>query len=299
MNAIDRPFDRLVAVLCVLIALAIGPSAIAQGVRGRDVLVPPGPSPPLLVTDSQVDHWAFGGLDADEFRSRLERRLTARINEVNRICPLSEAQKKKLSMAGRVEIRRFFDDVAKLKQTIRDSEIDEPFLGNVFRIPQPSQILDPRSLFADDALLGKILKSTLGSEQFARYERIKLADRAARHQGTLKWVVGVLDTSLHLNSEQHRRLAALLAQETRAPRKFGEYDYYGVMFQVSRLPEARVRPIFDAGQWAKLQVHLNEAVRLQNTLEQGGFVPENAVAAKAPAAERNQAIIQPEDDQGS
>ena len=156
-----------------------------------------------------------------------------------------------------------------------------------------------KNLFTDDSLLGKVLRSTLGNEQFARYERIKLEARTARHQATLRWVVSTLDTSLHLNADQHRRFAALLAAETRPPRKFGEYDYYGVMFQVSRLPDARVKPIFAPDQWAKLEAHLTAASRLPRTLEEGGFVPENEVAAKAPAAERNQAIIQPEDDQGS
>jgi len=298
MISIARLLGRLLAAVTVLVAVAIGQSACAQGPFGRDLLVPAGPSPTILNDESQVDQWAFGGQDADEFRHRLERRLTARVNEINRICTLTEAQKKKLYVAGGVDIRRYFDDVEKFKQTIRDHRIDRPLEAGVFQDFQPSVTIQRRSFFADDSLLGKILRNTLGSEQFARYERIKLEERAARHQATLKWVVGILDTTLHLSAEQHRRLAALLAEETRPPRTFGEYDYYGVMLQVSRLSEARVKPIFNPDQWAKLQVQLKHASRLKPTLERGGFIPEDGVAAQAPAPPRNDAVIEPKDHQG-
>ena len=75
-------------------------------------------------------------MEADEFRGRLERRLTARINEINRICPLTKAQRNKLDLAGRVEIRRFYADIEDLKQSIRNTPIEEPFVGNVFPGPR-------------------------------------------------------------------------------------------------------------------------------------------------------------------
>jgi hypothetical protein len=91
-----------------------------------------------------------------------------------------------------------------------------------------------------------------------------------------------MDTTLRLTTEQHRQLEQLLIKETRPPRRFGEYDYYGVLFQVSRLPEQSVRPILDDFQWGKLSLQLAEAIRLEQTLKEGGFVPEDKVADAAP-----------------
>ena len=45
-------------------------------------------------------------------------------------------------------------------------------------------------------------------------------------------------------------VAALLLRETRPPRRFGNApDVALVLFQASRLPEAKLRPIFDYAQW--------------------------------------------------
>jgi hypothetical protein len=298
MIAIDRNFDRLLAALALLIAVAMGPSARAQRAFDRDLLDRPVQLTTNTITDSQLEQWAFGSMGADEFRRRLELRLTARVNDINRICALSEAQKKKLHLAGRIDIRRFFDEVERIKQTIRDTQGDGMNDRDPWPVSRPFETIDRKNFFGADSLLGKSLKHTLGSEQLARYERIEREQIAARHQATLKWVLGILDTTLQLNAEQHGRLATLLAEDTRPPRKFGEYDYYGVMFQVSRLPDTRVKPIFDAGQWAKLQVQLKEAARLEATLVQGGFIPEQGVAGAGPARERKGAIVQPKDQDG-
>ncbi len=292
MNAINRTLSRLLAALTVLAAVTMGRTACAQGRFGRDVFVPMADSPTILLTDAQFEQWAFHGLSADEFRARLERRLTARVNEIHRICPLTEAQRKKLNLAGLGDIRHFFADVEKIKQTIRDRQIDPAFGVIMFPDSRPSEAVDRKTFFGPESLLGKSLRNTLGSEQFTRYERIQREEHAARHRATLKWVVGILDTTLHLNAEQHRRLTGLLAEETRPPRTFGEYDYYGVMFQMSLLPDARLKPIFEPAQWAKLEVHLHEATRLKKTLEERGFVPEDGVAAQASAHERDQDVPQ-------
>ena len=50
-----------------------------------------------------------GGTDAARFR--LETILAARVDKIARQCGLTEVQKKKLLLAGRGDIKRFFDRV--------------------------------------------------------------------------------------------------------------------------------------------------------------------------------------------
>jgi hypothetical protein len=297
MFSINRILERIVVALTMLVSVAIGTRAGAQELLDRQALLLEVP-PAAVFTDAQFDQWAFGGMGRDEVRRRLERRLTSRVNEVDRICSLTDDQKKKLYLAGRSDIRRFFDEVDEMKQTVRDRQRDPLFVGRVFPNSRPSDALNSKDFFAEKSLLGKILKRTLGNEQFVKYEKVKGQERRARYQATLKWVVANLDTTLHLSADQHGRLAVLLAAETRPPRVFGEYDYFGVLFQLSRLPESRVKPIFDPGQWAKLQVQLAAATRLAHTLEERGFLPDDGVAAHAPGPKGNDAIMEPEDEEG-
>jgi hypothetical protein len=102
---------------------------------------------------------------------------------------------------------------------------------------------------------------------------------------------------LQLSPEQHQKLESLLLARTRAPRKFGEYDYYGVMYQMSKLPEQDLKPIFNEEQWQKIGLQFAQAQRLENVLRRGGFLPEEDVA-EAGKTRRDDAILGPERPRG-
>ena len=45
---------------------------------------------------------------------------------------------------------------------------------------------------------------------------------------------------------RYRRFVGLLVNDARPPRKSGQRDYWYLMLQAARLPEAKLKPIFDA-----------------------------------------------------
>ena len=115
----------------------------------------------------------------------------------------------------------------------------------------------------------------------------------AQHRATIRWAVGSVETWLQLSHEQHEKLEGLLLARTRPPRKFGEYDYYGLMFQASKLSEKELKSIFNDEQWQKVEQQLAEARRLEKTLRVGGFLPDDDVA-DAGKARQNEPISEPE-----
>ena len=56
------------------------------------------------------------------------------------------------------------------------------------------------------------------------------------------------------------------------------------MFQVSKLPETELKPIFDAEQWQKIEAPVCRAQRLEKVLAAGGFLPEEDVARRGEQA---------------
>ena len=69
------------------------------------------------------------------------------------------------------------------------------------------------------------------------------------------------------------QLAELLLKETRPPRKFGDApDVALVLFQASRIPEAKIRPIFDDAQWRIMSrwmaVYIQESLGRRNLEEE-------------------------------
>jgi len=267
MIKVHRLFGRLLVAIALAVA-ATGARAGAQRVKGD-------------IAAELFSQWVFGSERAERFRRRSEFSLTARVSDVDRICPLTAVQKKKLLLAGGRDIKRFFDRVEETRKKLDRESIVRVELQTILQeFPRWSPNSRP-DLFGEKSLFSKALKNTLTAEQLARFQKVTRDQVVARHRTTIAWVVGIMDTDLRLSKEQHRQLEELLVKETRPPRRFGEYDYYGVMFQVSRLPEASLRPILDDHQWDKLSRQVAEAVRLERMLKDEGFVPDDQVAEAA------------------
>src|SRR5262249_30525196 len=111
------------------IALAMvqkGSTAAAQdrfGVFGRDANELPARHVPM--SEAALDRMLFGTAGAEQFRRRLEFSLTSRANDVNQICVLTAMQEKKLLLAGRGDIKRFFDRVHDATRKIHNGSIDQ------------------------------------------------------------------------------------------------------------------------------------------------------------------------------
>ena len=77
---------------------------------------------------------------------------------------------------------------------------------------------------------------------------------------------------------QRLRLFAVLLAETRPARRSGPSDYYAIMFQVSRIPVEKLRPIFDETEWRLLRLEFDAARRQEPMLRESGLLPEDRPA---------------------
>jgi hypothetical protein len=97
----------------------------------------------------------------------------------------------------------------------------------------------------------------------------------------LNWVVGTLEQTLKMTANQRRRLEKVLIDETRAPDTFGSYDYYGLIFQAAKIPEVRLKPIFDDDQWQALTRQFQEVKSMEKLLKEAGYLPVNQAEAES------------------
>jgi hypothetical protein len=219
-------------------------------------------------------------------RDQLEMRLTGRLRELEVECQLTAAQVKKLQLAGRGDIKRFMDRVDHIARVMEEpgSSVEDLRAARLEMIDLGT-LAGPR-LFGDDSLLCKTLGSTLDQDQAAARERALLERNAVRHRTTIDRVVKALQNNLGMNEEQESRLAELLLRETRPPRRFGNApDVALVLFQASRIPEARIRPIFDDAQWRIMSRWMAIYVRGasgEETLKRNGFVFDDDTSVTPP-----------------
>ncbi len=213
--------------------------------------------------------------------------LALQTEEIDRACGLSEAQRKKIQLAGRGDMKRFFDRVEDARKVFQAVKNDQNKFQEVWQHIQPLQTELSAGLFGESSIFRKTLRKTLTAEQAARYDKIEHERTASRYRAKVELAVAMLDNGLPLHDEQRRKLVALLVEETKPPKRFGQYDYYVVMIQMAKLPESKVKPLFDAVQWKAVQQQLNGMRRMEPWLKQNGVFGDNAEDDAEPKPQRN------------
>jgi hypothetical protein len=227
-----------------------------------------------LWSDDQLERMVFQqDGNASQARQRLDAQLAAQIFEIGRICKLTDAQKTKLRLAGRGDIKRFFDRYEAIKQKSQAIEPDEANILEIHQELNRLQIALQGNLFFEDSLLIKSLPNTLTGDQFTRYETVARERRASEHRASVVRAVAILLRGIALRDAQRQKLITLLTNETKPARTSGRYDAYVLLLQLSRLPEEKLKRLFDEDQWEVVSESLAQAQQLEPVLRQSGQMP--------------------------
>jgi hypothetical protein len=234
----------------------------------------PPPNAGRLWTDDQIERWVFQTYgNASASRRELASQLTMQIVDIHRACSLSDAQKKKLQMAGRGDIKRFFD---RYQQLVRKSQVIEQNEQNLREMQHEINHLRislQAGLFDEHSLLVKSLPNALTSDQFARYDTMARERHAARHSQSVQRAITALQRGIRLREEQRRELTTLITNETKPPRRSGPYEAYVLLLHLSRLPEEKLKPLFDEDQWKIVSQQLARYGQMEPMLRQEGALP--------------------------
>jgi len=249
--------------------------------------------PVFMFADENFDQWLYQDMqNAAGARGRLDAQLAMRPDDVVQSCGLDDAQRQKLQLAGRGDIKRVFDRIEQVRRQFQAVKTGQNRIGEIMQAIQPIQVTLRAGTFGEASLFAKALKSTLTSEQADRYESADRDRRRFRYQSVVEAVVTRLDEDLVLLAEQRGRVVQTLLEETRPPANFGPYDPYVVMLQAARLPEEKIKPLFDEPQWKLLKKQFEQARGMEPFLKANGFLPDS-VPGSAPGAAPGAAGIQP------
>lgn len=238
---------------------------------------------------AEVERWLFSGLSAEAEQKLLESFLRLKIESIDELCGLTEAQKRKLQIAGDADIRRLLDLAARISQPVdllgqpQKAADDRAWALLLVKLSADYHLLDDRQLFA------RSLKHAMSHDQWNRYDEADREQRTNRYLARIERIVRKLATSLKLEERPRDKLVKLLATCTPAPRQFGRCDEDVILFQLAELKEATIRSLFTREQWRDLQERLNsvreagEALRECGLLsdDRTGLLPEADAAARA------------------
>jgi len=281
MRRFDRScWFRLHLAAALLAALGSGRTCWSQGVYGEfeeDAEVNAALQPARgvwVMTDDQFDQWVFGGpRNSRAGRNKLDSLLALQVDDVARMCTLSEAQKKKLLLAGRGDIKRFFDKVEEKRKKFEKVKQDQTKIGEIYQELVPLQAALSSGLFGDGSIYAKTIRRVLSEEEDARYQKVIQDKNRFRYRAKIELVVAQLDQLVGFRDEQRRKLVELILSETQPPTRFGQYDYYLVMYQAGQIAKAKLKPLFEDRQWALLNRQLNQMRGMQQFLQNQGLLP--------------------------
>jgi hypothetical protein len=225
--------------------------------------------------DEHFEQWVFQqDRNASGARKRLDSQLALQVEDIDRACKLTDEQKKKLQLMGRGDIKRFYDRYETVKQKFQLVKHDQEKVQEIFQDIRPLQMTLQTGMFHDDSLLYKSLHNTLTGEQVARYGAVARQRRAFRHRANVELTVTMLEQGMPLREAQRREFITLVMNETKPPRKSGQYDYYVIMFQLGRLPEGKLKPLFDNAQWKVVNRLFTQYKGMEPFLKQNGLWPD-------------------------
>jgi hypothetical protein len=233
-------------------------------------------NPRMFIEEANFDQWIFQGRgDAGAARDRTQSALKLRIDDVHRICELTEPQKKKLSLAAQGDIKRFFEQVEAVREEFRAVQKDPNAFNAIWQEIQPLQQKLAGGLFGETSLFGKTLRKTLTSEQFAKYSDSMDERHRYRHKAIVAAALATLENSVPLRNEQHESLVKLILDKSPPPLVSGQYNHYVVMYQISKLPEKEVHALLDERQQKLLELQLEQFRGMAQMLIQNGILPKD------------------------
>ena len=236
--------------------------------------------PVFVMADENFEQWIFREFqNSAGARGRLDALLNLNIESVAEVCGLSEAQRQKLWLAGRGDIKRFFDSVDVLRRKFQQVKTDQNRLQELFRDVQPLHATFAAGPYGESSIFFKALKNTLTSEQTELYEQAARDRRAFLYRARVEELVVKLDEAITLRATQRRQFEKVLLEETRPPAQFGVYDDYVMLWQASRIPEERLKPVFDDRQWRTLSRHFEKIRGMEPFLKSNGLLPDGAAGA--------------------
>jgi hypothetical protein len=277
---------RLLTAATLLAIVASGISARAQDDDDEDEApAPPAPVNAFFMNDAQFDQWVFGNMgaaNAATARTKLDSLLTLQVDDLERTCSLTSVQKKKLLLAGRGDIKRFFDRIEDIRKKFSKNRNDQNQFAQVWQEIQPFRNAFNSGFFdGGESIFSKAIKGTLKPEQVEKHEEV-VRDRVLyRYWARVDLAMELLNNEVGFTDDQRQQLVKLLREETKPPRRLGEQDYYVVLYQISRIPEAKLKPVFEDFQWRSLKRQVDQGRGMEHFLKQNGFVAGDEPKANA------------------
>lgn len=237
---------------------ALGGAAVAQAQQRQVQVVQ---ERRFQINEQTLASWVFNDSRAPNDQGWLERSLETRIDFLETIGTLRDEQRRKLELAGRGDIHRFWTRYELLRRECPTGMITQDEYMQFRQKALPLQLRYRDGLFGATSLFRKTIRSVLDADQLAEFETLERERDRKHYQALVKATVATLDQKLALTEDQRTRLTKLVLEKTEPPTTYGQgaYQLYIVLWQMSQIPESDLKPLFLDDEWRVVQALFQQA----------------------------------------
>lgn len=203
-------------------------------------------------------------------RKRMVDAIETELRWIEGRCRLTDAQKKKLRLAGRGDIGSFFSRAEELRAKAVGRTLDQQEYSELSMEMSLLRMATQNCLLGEASLFRKTLRRTLDDEQRVEYQRLlRQRQLGAAESGFAAWDRvnnnNARITALKLSPETRRKVCELVVAQGRLPESPTSYMNYIVLLEANRI-EVQIRPLMDNEQWEAFQKLVAQAQRVEPSI---------------------------------
>jgi hypothetical protein len=172
--ASDRRPARLLVLVIAAVGLGLVPTSARVSLAAADDEEATPTAQPGQVNRSFFDGVVFQAHgDANGARTAIELQLAGQLEELERVCGISDVQKDKIALAARGDMKRYFGQAEESRKKFFAMENDQLALRAFWLEDlKPLQTKLTVGLFSEGSLYAKTLRATLTAEQWKKYHKV-------------------------------------------------------------------------------------------------------------------------------
>jgi hypothetical protein len=208
---------------------------------------------------------------ANDLRHQMETVLENELNDIANDCFLTEGQKKKVMLAGRGDIVRFFERVDELRRKSTNKELSQQQYSQVMLDLQSLSYVPQFMSANESSLFRKALRKTMTAEQLERYRTMERSRQIKAIEMALANFDRVSNRS-KLSEANRQKFIETMLTHGRIPKTPNPLASPMVLLEAVRL-EQQIRPLFTDYQWERFQTQTALSKNLEPIMRRAGIWP--------------------------
>lgn len=187
-------------------------------------------------------------------------------------CKLTEEQRLRLELAALDDSTDFIVKVNTLKKELVGKTFPQNDISVPYQRIQELGIELQGGLYGEKSLFRKVFRSVLTPEQLEAAEKAEKERRQRRHEASIGMLITGLEQFTPMTATQRDELRKLLLEHSKPATRSSQYDRYMLLYQISTVPEEKLKAVLDEAQWKSLAPALRNGQAYKQMLEMQGLL---------------------------